>query len=216
MTSMRKFILLFIVLACSLAFGIYSYQYKSQHAPVGSLLQQATYLHDQQVAIPEFRLTNHEQKLFTVDNIRNKWTFWFFGFTHCPDICPITLGTLSAAVEQLQSEHDVNDAYIIFVSVDPDRDHPEQLKTYVTAFSQKVIGVTTNQQDLDAFMKNLGVVAVKQENENSPTEYLINHSSSVFLIAPDTGINAIFGSPHTVADIKQDFLTLRDHYAVNE
>lgn len=207
---------MFVVLACSLAFGIYSYQHKSRPVAVGNLLQQATYLHDQKVAIPHFTFTDHNQDSFTIDDINNKWTLWFFGFTHCPDICPITLGTLSTAVDQLQNEQNINDLYIIFVSVDPDRDQPEQLKTYVTAFSQKAIGVTSDQQHLDTFMKNLGVVAVKQENEESPDEYLINHSSSVFLIAPDTGINAIFGSPHTVADIKQDFLTLREHFAVNE
>ena len=207
---------MFVVLACSLAFGIYSYHYKSGQIPIGNLLQQATYLHDQKVSIPNFTLTDHNQKSFTVGDIDNKWTLWFFGFTHCPDICPITLGTLSTVVDQLQDEHNIDDLYIIFVSVDPDRDQPEQLKTYVSAFSQKVIGVTSSQQNLDAFMKNMGVVAVKQENENSPDEYLINHSSSVFLIAPDTGINAIFGSPHTVADIKQDYLTLRKHFAINE
>ena len=77
-------------------------------------------------------------------------------------------GTLSAAVDQLQSEKGIDDLYIIFVSVDPDRDFPEQLKTYVSAFSQKVIGVTSEQPNLDAFMKNMGVVAVKQPDENSP------------------------------------------------
>lgn len=207
---------MFVVVACSLAFGIYSYQFKSRQTPIGKLLQQATYLHDQKVAIPNFIFTDHNQKSFTVDNIDNKWTLWFFGFTHCPDICPITLGTLSTAVDQLQKEHGIEDTYIVFVSVDPDRDQPEQLKTYVSAFSQKVIGVTSDQQHLDAFMKNMGVVAVKQENGNSPDEYLINHSSSVFLIAPDNGINAIFGSPHTVTNVKHDYLTLREHFAVNE
>ncbi len=216
MKSTKKYILIFVVLACALVFGIYSYQFKTRHAPISSLMQQATYLHDQQVAIPSFTLTDHNQKPFTVDDIRSKWTFWFFGFTNCPDICPITLGTLSATVDQLQQEHGIDDVYIIFVSVDPDRDQPEQLKSYVSAFSSRVIGVTADQHNLNAFMKNMGVVAVKQENEISPGDYLINHSSSVFLIAPDTGINAIFGSPHTVANFKQDYLALRNYYAVNE
>ena len=215
MTSTKKYFLLFIV-ACSLAFGIYGYQIKSRQIPIGNLLQQATYLHDQQVAIPSFTLTDHNRNTFTTDNISNKWTFWFFGFTHCPDICPITLGILSTVVDQLQEEQSIDDIYIVFVSVDPERDHPEKLKTYVTAFNQNIIGVTADQQDLDEFMKNMGVVAAKQQNENSPGGYLINHSSSVFLISPDTGINAIFGSPHTVANIKQDYLALRDHYKINE
>lgn len=216
MTASRKYLFLFIVLACSLVFGIFSYQYNSKQAPIGTLLQQASYLYDQQVAIPTFNFIDHEQRTFTVNDISNKWTFWFFGFTHCPDICPITLGTLNAAIDQLHTEHNIDDAFIIFVSVDPDRDQPKQLKTYVSAFGKKVIGVTTNQKDLDTFLKNIGVVAVKQTNENSQTDYLFNHSSSVFLIAPDTGISAIFSSPHTVANFTQDFLTIRENYTINE
>ena len=210
MSSQQKYFSVFLILALSLVLGLYAYLYKNNRIQAKPSLQTATFVHDQNVSIPTFNFTDHNQKAFTPDDLKNKWTFWFFGFTHCPDICPITLGTLSTAIEQLQTEHSIEDTYIVFVSVDPERDKPEELKSYVNAFSEKVIGVTTNQTDLDIFLKNIGVVAVKQPTSDSDSDYLINHSSAVFLIAPDTRISAIFSSPHTVAGLNKDFLTIRD------
>ena len=168
------------------------------------------------MAIPTFNLTDHLGQTFTTENIRNKWTFWFFGFTHCPDICPITLGTLTAVTNKLHTEHSIDDISIVFVSVDPERDHPDQLKTYVTAFGENIIGVTSDQQNLQPFLKNIGVVAVKQKSEDSQSDYLIDHSSAVFLIAPDTGISALFGSPHEVEGITKDFLSIKNKFDSNE
>lgn len=210
MSLRQKYFSVLLILAFSLGFGLYSYIDKDNRNQTKPVLQNATFLYDQNVSVPTFEFIDHNRQTFTPDDLQNKWTFWFFGFTHCPDICPITLGTLSTVVDQLQTEHAIEDTNIVFVSVDPERDNPEQLKSYVNAFSEKVIGVTTKRTELDLFLKNIGVVAVKQPVTDSESEYLINHSSAVFLIAPDTGISAIFSSPHTVAGISKDFLAIRN------
>ena len=86
-----------------------SFSYNSNNEPFDpENLELATYLYDQKVAIPTFEFTSHEQQPFNADNIRGQWTLWFFGFTHCPDICPQTLGLLSAVLNKLEAEHNIN------------------------------------------------------------------------------------------------------------
>jgi len=207
-------ILIILAAAIAIGLGIYSYQKTNlSNSNISELLKHATYLYDNKKAIADYDLVDHNGNPFTPNDIRGTWTFWFFGFTHCPDICPITLGTLSASVNKLKTEHNISyKINIIFVSVDPERDDTASLKTYVNAFSEHAIGVTAEQNKLTPFLKNMGIVAVKQDNNGQLKDYLVDHSSSIFLIAPDTGISAYFGSPHEVNSIVQDFLTINKFY----
>ena len=169
-------------------------------------------MYDQLKTIPEFEFTDHEGQPFTRQNIRDQWTLWFFGFTHCPDICPMTLSLLSAAVNQLQSEHGVEDVTIVFVSVDPERDTPEKIKAYVNAFNEKAVGVSSYNDNLAPFLQNMGIIAVKQKQTDLQRDYLVDHSSAIYLIAPDTGISALFNTPHRIDSITNDVLVIQDHY----
>ena len=206
-------IILSLAALLAIGFGVYSY---IQGAPIGNIKEQlthATYLYDQKTAIADYKLIDHDGKTFTPDSIRGAWTFWFFGFTHCPDICPITLGTLSASVNQLKSKHNIKDEIkIIFVSVDPERDNTDALKSYVTSFSKHAIGVTAANEQLAPFLKNMGIIAIKQNNDGQLSNYLVDHSSSIYLIAPDTGISAYFSTPHEVKTLVNDFLTIQKFY----
>ena len=213
MNAINKTILIILVIAVSIGLGIYASGKKFALGNIHQQLKQATYLYDQQKAIADFSLIDHNNKSFTPNSIKGAWTFWFFGFTHCPDICPITLGTLSATVDRLKSKHDIKDNIkIIFVSVDPERDEIAKLKAYTSAFSTHALGVTAETEQLAPFLKNMGIVAVKQTPKQESSDYLVDHSSSIFLIAPDTGISAVFGAPHNAGDITQDFLTIRKFY----
>ena len=213
MNAINKAILIILAIAISIGLGIYASGKKFATGDIHQQLTQATYLYDQQKAIADFTLIDHNNNTFTPDSIKGAWTFWFFGFTHCPDICPITLGTLSATVSKLKSTHNIKDEIkIIFVSVDPERDEVAKLKTYTSTFSQHALGVTAAEEQLAPFLKNMGIIAVKQSPKTDSTDYLVDHSSSIFLIAPDTGISAIFGAPHNAEDITQDFLTIHKFY----
>lgn len=203
MTGLSKNIFLFLMAMALVGVGLYTYLQKSQPFSAESL-EHATYLYDQRVSIPNFDFIDHNHQAFTSDSIRNQWTLWFFGFTHCPDICPQTLGLLSAVLNKLKTEHNIEDLSVVFVSVDPERDTPENLKDYVAAFSDKAIGVTGDQDALDKFLQNLGIIAVKIKSENAPDQYTFDHSSSIYLIAPDTAISALFNTPHTVSSISSD------------
>ncbi len=213
MRSTYKVLLAILAIGISLSIGIATYTYNSTVADIRTKLVDATYLYDQNTAISTFELIDHHGMPFTPEQLNGQWTFWFFGFTHCPDICPITLGVLSAAVDLLKNNHDVKDEIsIIFVSVDPERDNTAKLKSYVNSFSEHAIGVTASEETLSPFLKNMGIIASKQKLTDSQSDYLVDHSSSVYLIAPNTGISAIFGAPHTVKNIAKDFLTIRKYY----
>ncbi len=205
-------VIILSIIALIFGLGVYSFQQQS-NVNIKDKLSHATYLYDQKTAIADYQLVDNNNELFTPDSIKDMWTFWFFGFTHCPDICPITMGTLTAVVENLKSEHNIkDDIKIIFVSVDPERDTVEKLNTYVTAFSEHAIGVTAPESQLSPFLKNMGIIAIKQDDNGQLKDYLVDHSSAIYLIAPDTAISAYFGAPHEVDNIVQDYLTIQKHY----
>ncbi len=213
MHTVNKVILVVLAIAISIGLGIYTFSSKYTPADIRTQLQHATYLYDQNSSISDFSLIDHNNNKFTPDSIKGTWTFWFFGFTHCPDICPITLGTLSATVKRLKTKHNISDDIkIIFVSVDPERDQTSKLKTYVNAFSEYALGVTAAEPQLAPFLKNMGIIATKQAVTDKQSGYLVDHSSSVYLIAPDTGISALFGAPHNAEHIATDFLTIHKSY----
>ena len=207
-------------MAIAVSAGLGGWVYHSKNTPVtmpGNIedqLRHATYLYAQNTAIADFDLIDQDHQPFGKQNIKGKWTLWFFGFTHCPDICPTTLGTLSAAVNVLITEHNIRpeSISIVFVSVDPQRDHSDKLKAYVNAFSQQAIGVTAEEKTLAPFLKNMGIIATRQKTRASQADYLVDHSSSIYLIAPDTAISALFGAPHRVENIVQDFLAIKKFY----
>lgn len=213
MNAINKAILIILAVAISIGLGIYASGNKFVMGDIHQQLTQATYLYDQKKSIADFTLVDHNNNTFTPESIQGMWTFWFFGFTHCPDICPITLGTLSATVNRLKSKHNIEDEIkIIFVSVDPERDEIAKLKSYTSAFSKYALGVTADAEQLDPFLKNMGVIAMKQPPDENSSNYLVDHSSAIFLIAPDTGISAFFGTPHEAEVIADDFLTIYKFY----
>ncbi len=213
MNAINKAILVILAIAVSIGLGIYASGKQFALGDIHQQLKQATYLYDQQKSIANFTLIDYDNNILTPDSIKGAWTFWFFGFTHCPDICPITLGILSATVNKLKSKHNIeDDIKIIFVSVDPERDQPAKLKSYTNAFSAHALGVTAPSKQLAPFLKNMGIIAIKQLPKQESSDYSVDHSSSIFLIAPDTGISAVFGAPHNAEDIVQDFLTIRKFY----
>ena len=124
MQNSKNIVIALLVLSIPLMLGIY-FANKSDPAASPELIN-ASYLLNQQVAIADFNLIDQNEQVFTPEQVKGEWTFWFFGFTHCPDICPFTMGTLSAVMQTLKQEHDIDNVRTVFVSVDPLRDTPER------------------------------------------------------------------------------------------
>ena len=119
---------------------------------------------------------------FTQEDLKGTPTLMFFGYTFCPDVCPTTLAEATGWKAQLGL--DADDLNIIFVTVDPERDTIEHVTNYLSNFGSDVIGLVGNQAQTDQIKRSYGIFAEKVEAEGS-TEYLVNHTASVFLIDAD-------------------------------
>lgn len=135
-----------------------------------------------------FEMTATTGGTYTQDNLKGTPSLMFFGYTYCPDVCPTTLAEATGWKQALGLGAD--DLNIIFVSVDPERDTVEHVATYLSNFGSDVIGLVGTEAQTDQIKRSYGVFSEKTDAEGS-TEYLVNHTASVFLI--DAGGN-FFGT----------------------
>tara|TARA_X000000368_G_C22834402_1_gene624829 strand:- start:178 stop:765 length:588 start_codon:yes stop_codon:yes gene_type:complete len=153
------------------------------------------------IKLDEFMLTADDDSVFSNQSLKDKWSLLFFGYTHCPDVCPLTLHQLAQANKELADKLD-STPDIIMVSVDPDRDTSEILQKYVRSFGENVSGVTGNNEELDKLTSQLGIFynANKHEGEN----YSVNHSAAVILINKNAEFHAVFSAPHSIEHFVSD------------
>ena len=164
----RKILSRVLIISVPLSLGIFfSISINQGH---GSLEEvSATVLRDAK-PLPKFVLEDHFGNGFTNKNLKNQWSLVFFGYTHCPDICPTTLSLLNQVDQVLKKESDIDKPRIIFISVDPERDTIEQLTDYVTYFNPEFIGVTGSMENLQVLTKSLGI-AFGKEGDKESVEY---------------------------------------------
>tara|TARA_R110001592_G_scaffold16668_5_gene70802 strand:- start:1456 stop:2097 length:642 start_codon:yes stop_codon:yes gene_type:complete len=140
-----------------------------------------------------FQLTNHHNQAFTKEQLANKWSWVFLGYTSCPDVCPTTLQELNFVYDDLKAIS--KDTQILLVSVDPSRDTPEKLAQYIAYFNEEFIALTGDHGVLFPFARNLGMMYAINEPEGDEADnngYLVDHSASLVLINPQGDIAAIF------------------------
>lgn len=167
-------------------------------------------LRPQAIPLQPFILTGPNEQPFTEKNLKGKWSFIFFGYTYCPDVCPTTLSTLKLVNKVLKEKHQVaSDMQVIFVSIDPERDTPKTLEKYTSFFNKDFIGVTGHPDNLLGFSRQFGAAYIK-EPQNAPNDYLIGHTSSVFLVDPRMQIIASFSPPHYAETIVSQYLQIHD------
>lgn len=153
--------------------------------------------------LPQFELVDQQARPFTNDRLRDQWTFLFFGFTHCPDVCPATLRMLSQVEQAVSDLESQQRPRVVLISVDPKRDTPEQLAKYVSFFNRDFVGVTGGEDALNSFTRQIGVpVAITPTDDGS---YSVDHSAAIFLIDPSGSIRALFSPPHSPQTIADDY-----------
>lgn len=130
----------------------------------------------------DFSLIDHNGRLVTDEDFRGKWLIVFFGFTNCPDICPTTLNEIAEVMERLGDK--APQVQPLFVSIDPERDGPEQMAEYVAAFDPRIVGLTGSAQQIEASARSFRVFYAKEVQENAPDGYLMAHTSVTYLIDP--------------------------------
>ena len=127
----------------------------------------------------EFSLKDVNDKVITQTSFEGPLTAIFFGFTNCPDICPMTLNNLDLVINKL-SEKQKAKFKVFFVSIDPERDSPEIIKEYLNSFENKMFGITGDPKKIFLMSQSWGVLSEKIFTGDG--EYLINHSSSIILL----------------------------------
>jgi protein SCO1/2 len=157
-----------------------------------------------------FALTDHKNRVFDLAGLKGKWSFLFFGFTHCPDICPTTLAILARARDNIaKSTVGADDVQFVFISVDPNRDTAGKLGQYVAYFDTTFLGVTGNDAQIGNLARQLGApyqVEFKLGMENYP----VYHTTTVFLVDPRARYHAMFTPPLDAETISRRFKVLRN------
>lgn len=159
--------------------------------------------------LPAFTLVDGDGEPFGADAFRNAWSFVYFGFTHCPDICPMSMAVLANVKRRLEGR-DVDDRYYL-VSVDPRRDTPDRMQEYVRYFDPDFRGLTGPAEELDRFAIAAGI-AYEVPEQPQDENYLVGHSSIVTLINPDGDIQAFFTSPFEAEQIAADFDRILEYH----
>ena len=153
--------------------------------------------------LPPLALVDQENRPFGVDRLRGRWSFVFFGFTSCPDVCPVTMTALAQTNKLLADVPEKLRPRLVMISVDPERDTPERLAGYVKAFDPTFIGVTGTKAAIDELAQRMGVLVAKRPLEGG--NYSVDHTTSVFLVDPDGALHALFSAPHTPQLIAADY-----------
>lgn len=169
-----------------------------------------------QILLPEarelapFSLTDMEGEQFDLARLKGKWSFIFFGYTHCPDICPTTLSTLKGTAKLLQKHAgNLTDIQFVFVSVDPKRDTPVHLKQYISYFHPDFLAATGGKNQIDELARQLGAIYMF-DGDTAGEDYLVNHSATILLIDPQARWVGRFNPPHSATGIVADFQRTRD------
>jgi len=160
--------------------------------------------------IEPFELIDHDGKSFTLAQLENKWTLMFFGFTHCPDVCPATMSVLKKFDELMQGELEEDDYQVVLLSVDPARDTPEVLKPYVEYFNPDFTGVTGEFLSLQKLATNLSASFYKVPGGGE--NYQVDHSANIVLINPYGHYHGFYKPQLDPAKIKITFRSIAGHF----
>ena len=140
-----------------------------------------------------FTLQTHDGRTLTEADLRGKWSFVYFGFSNCPDICPAELDKLSTILSSLEKSYPDASLLPLFISVDPARDTPAQLRTYLADFHPSIVGLVGSYADTRAVCKAYRVYFSTPPDADPKGDYLVDHSIYVYLMDPRGQFVEAFG-----------------------
>ena len=146
-----------------------------------------------------FSLIDHTGKRVTDADFRGKYMLVYFGFTFCPDVCPAGLQLMGAALDAVGAK--ASRVTPLFITVDPERDTPEQLARYVPSFHPRLIGLTGSLPEIQAVAKAYRVYYQKVKDERSSAPYTMDHTSIIYLMDPQGGFVTHFTHATPLATI---------------
>jgi len=155
--------------------------------------------------LAEFKLIDDTSNIFLPEEFAGKWNILFFGFTYCPDICPLTMKQMSDVKESLGEYSD--NLRVFLVSVDPDRDKPKNLRQYLDNFDKNFKGLTGEIDQIYKFSTQVNAPFFPVVNSPEPN-YTVDHSGSLVLISPEAKYAGFFRAPHDTANITKALASL--------
>jgi len=156
--------------------------------------------------IPPFALTNGKLAVFDNAKLQGHWSLLFFGFTHCPGVCPATMSILKHITTELGD----GAPRVVFISVDPERDTAERAQQYAHKFHPDFTAAVGSDAELHTLTRALGAVYQRQGKETA-TEYLVDHTAWLMLINPQGQLAGYFSTPHQPQQIVADLRTILGH-----
>ncbi|MEM7130307.1 MAG: SCO family protein [Chloroflexota bacterium] len=156
-------------------------------------------------ALTDFTLESSLEQQVSLHDFRDQYLLVTFGYTSCPDVCPLSLGNLAAALNEL--EDNAEKLTILFVTVDPERDRPERLASYLSYFHKRMIGLTGDVDDIKALATQFGVF-FEQRAESGPESLFFDHTATIMLVDPDGYLRVVFPPTVTGSQIAQDLSRL--------
>lgn len=170
----------------------------------------ATELFDQARPLPSVELRDQHGQRFQTSALEGRFSMMFFGFTHCPDVCPLSLQMLADMQTVLAQTRPAEAPDIVFVSVDPARDTQERIASYLSHFDADITGVTGSDAELAPLLSTLGVY-VHRETEQGQ-HYNVVHNPTVYVIGPRAELVAVFSAAESARTLTQDYLRIRERY----
>lgn len=161
--------------------------------------------------LPAFQLQDQNGRPVNQERLQGQWTLLFFGYTHCPDICPNTMSVLNLAVKAMPQPLRQR-TQVALVSVDPERDTAAQLAQYVAYFNPDFLGVRGSRDQLDQLTRAVGVLYVHHAPDEHG-DYAVDHSGAVLLLNPEAQWTGVFSSmPHDPQKIAADLAAIDRYY----
>lgn len=145
-------------------------------------------VYDEPVPVSEFELVDHTGEAFNNDSFDGKWSMLFFGFTNCPDICPLTMHELTGFYQDLEQGSYQQDTQVVMISVDPFRDDQQQIAEFMAGYDDSFLGVNGDFDVISRLASELfvahGIMPVPAPDGGTPKNFLVNHSGNILLIDP--------------------------------
>lgn len=190
-----------LFLLAGLLAGIFIFQHW-QAAKTRDLLA-GTYLTSART-LPNFEMQGIDAKPFTPEQLKGHWTWIFFGFTQCPQLCPTTMAKLAKSYHKLKQIGVSDLPQVVMITLDPKRDTLQKLKTYVQAFEPEFYGASGKSAVVKSLAANLGIAFAKVQAKESKATYTIEHSGAVLVINPEGQLQAYFSPPFTAKQLVHD------------
>ena len=200
----------YIIAVVALVLGLGGSWFAQNSKPIK--LEVGRWFGEQARTLVDFELRDQNNQPFGEKQLKGKWSLLFFGYTHCPDICPISLQAMAEMMKAIDDKHVREDLQVAFISVDPARDTPALLKSYVEYFNPSFIGATAALPELKKLTTSIGIAHKLEKKSDEQESYLVSHSGAIVLLNPQAEFSGLFSAPHDALAMARDMTKIIEHY----